>query len=209
MKKVMSLLLAVSIVAVLCACGSSKSNSPATTEEPKNTPEVMIQATTDDSASTLTEMPEATPTEEPKQLVFEEKYSEPIVILDDDYITVSILARYEDRQTAERSNPPFYQLGFKLYIENKTDDKYLSVGFKNVSIDGVMNEGYYGDTWVSPGAKSYPTLVFNRYVGEDDKHPNVETLEDIVNVRGVVQVYFNTDGNKSGKGLEKAEFQFD
>ena len=37
----------------------------------------------------------------------------------------------------------------------------------------------------------------------------LETLEDIVNVRGVVQVYFNTDGNKSGKGLEKAEFQFD
>ena len=151
---------------------------------------------------------EAAPAED-KQVIFEDEYAEPIVLLDDEYITVSVLARYEDRSFVERSNPAFYTLGFKLFVENKTDDKYLSVGFKNVSIDGVMNDGYYGDTWVSPNSKSYPKLVFNRYVGADDRHPNVETLEDIVNVRGVLQVYYNTNGNKSGTGLEKVEFQFD
>lgn len=208
MKRFVSILILLVFVVSIVACGGSNTSTSA--EDVANVPEAKKASATPEPTIAPTPEPTLAPTPEPTpQAIFVIDYPEPVVIMDNEYVLVTILARYEDRSFINNSTPPFYHLGFKMYVENKTDNYYLSVGLQNVSIDSVMNDGFYGDTWVSPYSKTYPTMVFNRMVEDNGKHPNVETWEDIINVRGVCQLYFNTDGSKSGKGLAKAEFQFD
>lgn len=208
MKRAIAFLLVLVMCLALCACGKSETNTSTPTESVSEESSQPKGEDTPNETETPTEET-TTETSQPNSAPVVNEYDNPVVILDNDNITVTVLARYEDKTILEHSKPPFYTEGFELQIVNKTDDKYLSIGFNNVSIGGVMNDGFYGNTWVAPNCETITTLVFNRIVDDKIKHHNIESYEDLVDIDGVIQVYYNTDGSKSGKGLEKANFHID
>ena len=136
----------------------------------------------------------------------------PAAVIDDKYLTVYITAKFEDKSFLERSKPPFYNLGFELHMINHTKDKYITVNVSSISFNKItLAEGFYGCGYVAPGTELYTELKFNRLVGEehDAKSANLFSVEDMVKISGVLQVYYNTDGGRSGKGLEKVKFKLD
>ena len=94
---------------------------------------------------------------------------ETIVLVDNEYCTISITEKYEDAMWNE--------VGFKLLIENKTDVPLL-IGIENVSVDGFMNDPFWADS-VTPGNKAVSSMSW--IVGADS-NPNVKSTEDLKNI---------------------------
>ena len=127
-------------------------------------------------------------------------------MFDNKYMTV-YAKRYENKTMLERSTPPFWQLGFKLHMINKTSDKYLTINISNMTVGKkTLNAGFYGCDYVAPQSEIYTELVFNRKVSEDEESANLMAYDEMKDLKGVVQIYYNTDGSRSGRGLEKVNF---
>ena len=129
-----------------------------------------------------------------------------VLMLDNKYLTV-YAKRFEDKTFIERSQPPFYKLGFKLHIINKTSDKWLTLGISNISFNKItLDKGFYGCGYAAPESEIYTEIMFNRIVSEDEKSAFLNTYEDMTNIVGNGWIYYNTDGSNSGQGLEKYDF---
>ena len=130
-----------------------------------------------------------------------------IKMFDNKYMTV-FAKRFEDKTMIEHSKPPFFKLGFKLHLINKTNDKYLSINIASISFGKMtLNKGFYGCGYVAPMQEMYTEIVFNRILSEDEKCAFLNSYEDMINIAGTAQIYYNTDGSRSGRGLDKANFK--
>ena len=130
-----------------------------------------------------------------------------VLMFDNQYMTV-YAKRYEDKSMLENSTPPFWMLGFKLHIINKTSDKYLSMNISNMTVGNkTLSTGFYGCDYAAPQSEIYTELRFNRLVSEDEKCAFLQSYDEMVDLKGVVQIYYNTDGSRSGTGLDKVNFK--
>ena len=132
MKKAITFLMTILMVLsfIACAGGNQTSKVPAT--------EVTALTTTNEPTPEPTPDPTPEPTPKPTpeptpQTIFDVAYDEPITIMDNEYVLVQVVSRYEDRSFIERSVPPFYNLGFKIYVENKTDNYYVRENYPDCS----------------------------------------------------------------------------
>lgn len=165
MKKTVSLILALVMCLSLCAC-SGANNTTETTQNGNN-----IQNTEDGSR-------------------IEIAYPNPVTILDNEFVKVVATVKFSDYDKLYKSNV----MGYVISIENKTE-QYINFAADG-SIDGYMvgqQDGpYFDPNTVAPGMKANATLVFfvDRMTAV-----KLETLEDLKNVDGLVQIGFSKDGN--------------
>lgn len=130
-----------------------------------------------------------------------------VKMFDNKYMTV-YAKRFEDKTMIKNSKPPFYKLGFKLHIINKTSDKYLTLGISSISFGKkTLGSHFYGCGYAAPKSELYTEIVFNRIVSDDEKSAFLDSYEDMVDIKGIAQIYYNKDGSLSGTGLEKASFK--
>ena len=130
-----------------------------------------------------------------------------ILMFDNKYMTV-YCKRFEDKTMLNNSIPPFYQVGFKLHIINKTKDKYLSLGVSNMTIGSRTLKAYFmGCDYAAPNTDIYTKLFFTRKVGEDEECAFVSSYEDLVDLKGTLWIYYNTSGGRSGHGLEQVKVE--
>ncbi|MCI6736784.1 MAG: hypothetical protein MR593_01500 [Intestinibacter sp.] len=104
----------------------------------------------------------------------EDKNKEEIVLVDNDYATVTITEKYEDMG----------EIGYKVTIVNKTKKKHLMVAVEDVSVDGVMNDPFWA-TDITAGKTDYSEIYWFED-GEDNK--NVKSIDDLKNVEGKITI---------------------
>lgn len=92
-----------------------------------------------------------------------------LVIVENEYMTMTILEKYEDKSWDE--------VGYKVKIENKSDIDLL-IGIDGVSVDGVMNDPFWATT-VTAGKTSYENIYW--YLDSDDNQ-NIKSIDDLKNV---------------------------
>ena len=105
-------------------------------------------------------------------------------LINDDYITMTITKRYEKGDSA------YKEIGYKVTIVNKTEDRDLLIGFNNPSVDGVMNDPAWA-TEIPAGKTSNETIMWWVGEGSDEFNSNVESLNDLKNVEGTITVSDN------------------
>ena len=121
---------------------------------------------------------------------------EEIVLVDNEYITIKATAKYED----PKPNFTFYEVGYRVLIENHTDC-YISVSYDKLSVDGFMVDGrfnYIDD--VAPQKKANSSLAI--YVDKNSSHNVVETIDDLLNTDGIIDVNQNSDGSNRYYGTD-------
>lgn len=121
---------------------------------------------------------------------------EEIVLVDNEYITIKATAKYEDPMT----NFTFYEVGYRVLIENHTDC-YISVSYDKLSVDGFMVDdrfNYIDD--VAPQKKANSSLAI--YVDKNSSHNVVETIDDLLNTDGIIDVNQNSDGSNRYYGTD-------
>jgi len=196
MKKTGSLILALFLMLSLCACGSGGSRDADKTPASGSDLAAPIQA---DSPSSLETPPAAAsptdlaPTREDgwsAELVFDE----PVVILDNDYVTVTATAKAAEYDIFHNQ-----RLGYKLSIENKTDC-YIDLTPVDCTVDGCMMDPedgpYLDNTVAAPGDKAGRTMYF---LPGYTTGAELETMEDLHDLDGLIQLSFSDDGDAYGE----------
>ena len=203
MKKIITLVLILSVLFSLCAC--TKANE-ASTPAPASTP------------VPTTEQAESTPAaEEPVQNVTisfatpipgdqaEIPFEQPVVILDNEYMKITVTGKYAGTD----ANMQVY--GYMTEVENKMDNRHIMFHIVNEVIDGYMLDdqaGMFGTIqMIAPSAKA--KVRFFIYA---DRAQSVElkSLDDLKNVNGMVQLNFSEDGNSyAGATGPNGEFPFE
>lgn len=131
----------------------------------------------------------------------EEVPLEEVVLLDNEYVTVTAIAKYKDVYR--------YEVGYRVFVENHTD-YYLSLSHDSVSVDGFMVDDsvYNHIASVSPKKNAYGSLPF--YVNKDSAYNAVDKIEGLYNVDGIINVIQNTDGSNQYKSTDwGGEFHID
>ena len=103
-----------------------------------------------------------------------------IVLVDNEAITMTLIAVYEDET--------FGEIGYKAKIENKTD-KALSINSDSTSVNGVMNDPVF-TTSIEPNKTAYVNFY---WWSESDLNPNVKSVEDLQNIEGKLDIVDTTN----------------
>jgi hypothetical protein len=103
-----------------------------------------------------------------------------IVLVDNEAITMTLIATYEDEM--------FGEVGYKTKIENKTD-KAISINSDSTSVNGVMNDPIF-TTSIEPNKTAYVNFY---WWTESDLNPNVKCIEDLVNIEGKLDIVDTTN----------------
>lgn len=109
------------------------------------------------------------------------------VLLDDQYIKIT----YEGVTDEE------YYVGYKVLIENKTSDQYISLYSTNTSVNGMMQYMSVQNSTVAPGMKAEAKFLFNT-----DSEGAIKSVNDLINVKGILNLGSNTDGGSIFNPLE-------
>ena len=99
------------------------------------------------------------------------------VLVDSDKVRITLMGTFDDD----------YAIGYKMLIENKTDE-YILVMADNTSVDGFMVYLNMQNATVSPGKSSVAELT--AYTSGGD----ISNLDEFVNVEGTFSISTNTDG---------------
>lgn len=99
------------------------------------------------------------------------------VLVDSDMVRITLTEPFDDD----------YAFGYKLVIENKTDE-YILVSADNTSVDGFMVYLSMQNSSVAPGKTAVAELT--AYTSNGD----ISSLDEFVNVEGVFQISTNSDG---------------
>lgn len=127
-----------------------------------------------------------------------------IVLVDNEYITITATAKYEDLMP----NFTYYEVGYRVLMENHTD-YYVMASYDNLSVDGFMVDDRFSyiDT-VAPQKKSYTALAI--YVGRNTTYNVVEAIDDLSNTEGTIDISINSDGSNHYSGTSwGGEFHID
>lgn len=119
-----------------------------------------------------------------------------VILVDNENVTIIATAKYEDPMT----NFTFYEVGYRVLIENHTDC-YISVSYDKLSVDGFMVDdrfNYIDD--VAPQKKANSSLAI--YVDKNSSHNVVETIDDLLNTDGIIDVNQNSDGSNRYYGTD-------
>ncbi len=138
MKKILSLLLCISLVLSLAACGKPDGATQATGGE--------TEAPTAAPTAAPTEEPTLAPTE-PMELETEE-----LVLADDENLTFIVKGFSDNAHLG---------LEMQVYCENKTD-KSVMFSLNGVSVCGIMYDPFWA-LEVAPGKKANDTIYFDTY----------------------------------------------
>lgn len=112
-----------------------------------------------------------------------------IVLVDNENITIKATAKFEDPMP----NFTFMEVGYRVLIENHTD-YYVSVSYEQLSVDGFMVDGRFNHIGtVAPQKKAYSSLAI--YVSKDATYNAVETIDDLFDTEGIINVNKNGDGS--------------
>jgi len=157
----------------LCACSAQ--------------PNADAENATETTAETTQSVKPTETEEEPVGTTIE--FEEPIVILDNEHIKLQVVAKC-DAEVIGQDNT----LGYIAQIENKSDSQYVMVIVHSANVDGYMLTGglaLKNDNVLAPGTKcnNYLYLYCDR-----DPLLELESLDDLVNVDGLVQLSFSDDG---------------
>ena len=159
MRKIFALLFTAALCFSLIACGSS----PSASESPETNPNAPSAQTEDGSV----EIP----------------YSEPIVVLDNEYLTITATAKFEGELTGRG-----HCMGYRISIENKSD-YFLLLNANNCSLDGYMlnlQDGpFLAADGISPQMKANTSLYFRP---DRVEAVTLTSLDDLVNLHGTWQV---------------------
>ena len=81
-------------------------------------------------------------------------------------------------------------------IENHSE-QYIMVSYEQLSVDGFMVDGHGMENMgkLNPQTKAYSSLSI--YVDETSSNNAVETMDDLRNIDGVIEVLQNGDGSLS------------
>lgn len=149
MKKLLSIVLCFILCLSIVGCSSSSSDS--------NTSSTSSNSTQSDSQSS------------DSQSKFEE-----VVLVDNDYASVTLTNKYEDTSMGE--------FGYEVTVVNKTDDKNLLVAIDSASVDGVMNDPLWAVD-ITPGKTDYSKVYWYE---ENEENKNVKSLDDLKNFEGKI-----------------------
>ena len=128
----------------------------------------------------------------PSTLAAEENASDEVVLMDNEYATVTLKGTIEED----------YYVGYQVLFQNKTSDKYLWLTVDNGSVDGMMEYIDAQNSIVAPGMKSKAELQI--YTDNSD----VKTVDDLIDVKGSFTLFYNSDGGSSWEFLlEGVEFE--
>lgn len=129
---------------------------------------------------------------------------EEIVLVDNESITIIATAKFEDPMP----NFTYKEVGYRVYIENHTDS-YVSISYANLSVDGFMVDGRFNYIEaVAPQKKAYSSLAI--YVDKNSSLNVVETIDDLFNTDGTIEVNRNSDGSNHYYGTDwGGEFHID
>ena len=169
MKRLITIVIFLILSLSLCACG--KTSKPEPTETQSNP--IFVVATPSSSQEA------------------EITYEQPVVILDNEYVKITVSGKY-----AGRDDTTIYEVyGYKTVIENKMQDKYINININDINIDGYMLDhqaGLYATIQnVAPNAKA--NSRFYLYL-ERAKSVEMKSIEDLKNVTGIIQISFSDDG---------------
>lgn len=175
MKKCMVILVILFSV-LMCACDGMASEDRTEGDAALN-PEI---------AMTATPLPTATPepTKAPRQIA--ESY--PVVALDNEYVTITILDKFHE------SDIFYMDFGYNILIENKCD-KHIMVVPTNCSKDGFMlslSETPHIDAHTIAPNKKAQTQMF--YMNAEN-NAMIKTVDDLINFDGQWQLAFSSDGS--------------
>lgn len=129
---------------------------------------------------------------------------EEIVLVDNGSITIIATAKFED----PKPNFTYKEIGYRVYIENHTDS-YVSISYANLSVDGFMVDSRFNYIEaVAPQKKAYSSLAI--YVDKNSSVNVVETIDDLFNTDGTIEVNRNSDGSNHYYGTDwGGEFHID
>ena len=115
-------------------------------------------------------------------------FEEPIILLDNQHIKIIVTGKCDATVIGQDNT-----LGYTVTMENKSDSQYVSLVMTNCSIDGYMLEDscYFDNKKIAPGKKSI-THIF--LYTDREKALGLETIADLVNLDGCVQISFSDDG---------------
>ena len=105
------------------------------------------------------------------------------VLLDNEMARITLTEPFDDD----------YAIGYKMVIENKSDE-YILVSADNTSVDGFMVYLNMQNASVSPGKTSVAELT--AYTSSGD----ISSLDEFVNVEGVFKISTNSDGSGVYRG---------
>lgn len=179
MKKWIALLLALVMCLSLCACGGSS------TSESSDKNEKQSDSAFDENG------------------FGEEELAEPIILIDNGFLTVTATAKFKDPWEYSSSSDNF-TMGYRVLVENKTTNKYFMLGVSNISVDGMMTDGFTNNIQVAPGKKAVEAIYVQKLTTDF-----VNTIDDLVDFEGTLTVFANEDGGLRGVGFGDAvEFAF-
>lgn len=158
MKKILSLLLAIALIAGLSACGGEQPATEAVTEAATGA------AQETESKETLPPATEVPETEAPTEA--EPAYTaDQLVLVDNENVTVAVTGFEENAYLGTQMH---------VYLENKTD-RTLMFSLDGVSVCGVMHDPLWAEE-VTPGKKANSIVYFDTFTLSEQ---GVEALDEI------------------------------
>lgn len=156
MKKLIATVLVLMLALSLCACGSSGATSPEAGSNTGATAEV-------DKTGVYS---------------IEEKLEQPIVLLDDEYVTVTAIAKLEWRYSIAAN---YRDIGYVVLLENKTDKDIVAYGL-NLCGNGFMVDDYQEICEVPAGMKANGWLTMS--IDADSSVAPFYTFEELESFEG-------------------------
>ena len=113
--------------------------------------------------------------------------------IDNENITITATAKFEEKKVNANG---YHEVGYRVLIENHSE-QYIMVYYGQLSVDGFMVDGHGMENMgkLNPQTKAYSSLSI--YVDETSSNNAVETMDDLRNIDGVIEVLQNGDGSLS------------
>lgn len=107
-------------------------------------------------------------------------------IVDDDLITFTLTEKCDSPDGVSNT------VGYKYVLKNKTDNKHLLVSIRELSKDDYMLDAVTLDQTLPPSKKVEGTISFIT-----DRNEQIQSLDDVNNIQGVMKVTSNEDGGSN------------